>query len=103
MTVYVNADGTAGGLVLSRVTGYGNLFIRGDVTLEGPVNWKGLIISSGTITMNGTTGPINITGGVYVRELMDVAGSISLEYDSCAIKTAILSRPLIVTQWKQLL
>ena len=103
MTVYVDAINTTGSLVVSGMTGYGTLLVHGDMTLEGPVNWKGLIIGSGKVIMNGTTGSINISGGVLTNEFVDVAGSLTILYDSCAIRTAILSKPLVITKWKQIL
>ena len=102
-TVYVDSLSISGGLTIRNATGEGILLVEGDVTLEGPIQWRGLIISSGRISVNGATGSIRVEGGIWTKELVDMAGSLNVTYDSCAIKTAILSQPLVVTKWRQVL
>ena len=103
MTVYVDAASIPGGLSMRSLTGYGTLLVEGDLRLDGPIQWDGLIISSGIVIMNGATGSIEIAGGVWADQIIDLAGSLNVSYESCTIKTAILSRPLVVTKWRQVL
>ena len=99
--MYVDASTNPGGLTIRNMNGYGILLAKGHVNLEGPIHWQGLIISSGKVSVDGTSGGIVIAGGMWVDQLVDVAGSLNVSYDSCAIKSAILSRPLVITKWKQ--
>ncbi|MGB0910896.1 MAG: hypothetical protein ACPGYT_11085, partial [Nitrospirales bacterium] len=103
VTVLVDSSAQRGDLSISNVTGYGILLLEGDVTVKGPIQWQGLVISSGKITMDGTSGPIHMEGGMWVDQLVDVAGSLNVVYDSCTIKTAILSKPVVVRKWKQVM
>ncbi|WP_447970279.1 PilX N-terminal domain-containing pilus assembly protein [Nitrospira sp. M1] len=102
-TVLVDASSMPGGISIRHMQGVGILLIVGDVILEGPVHWQGLLLGTGTIRVNGATGSIRIEGAVWTNKLVDLGGSFSVAYDSCAIKTAVLSQPLIVKKWKQLL
>jgi len=102
-TVFVDSSTKLGGLSIRNVRGHGILLMSDDVTLEGPVEWKGLVISTGKIYVNGTAGQVQIEGGIWVGELIDLSGSLNVSYDSCVIKTAILGKPLIVRKWKQML
>ncbi len=103
MTVYVDSSPIPGGLSIREATGYGILLVQGDITVEGPFQWQGLIISSGRINVNGSTGPIQIEGGVWANEFIDVGGSLNVAYDSCAIKSAIRSKPFVIIKWRQVL
>ena len=102
-TVHIDSSAIPGGLTLRNTTGYGILLVEGDVTFKGPMLWQGLIVSSGRIRMNGGTGPIHVDGAIWANELVDVAGSLNVNYDSCTIQTAILSKPVKVTKWRQVM
>ncbi|GJL54219.1 MAG: hypothetical protein NPIRA02_13510 [Nitrospirales bacterium] len=102
-TVLVDASSMSGGLSIKNMRGSGLLLLVGDVLLEGPVQWQGGIISAGTIRVNGAPGPVQIQGGVWTNQLVDLAGSFTVVYDSCAIRASVLRQPLIVRKWKQLL
>ena len=97
------ASPKAGVFTIQNSIGFGILLVEGNMQIQGPLNWHGLIISSGTLTLDGSTGQIQIQGGVWSDQVQHVAGSMSISYDSCAIKTSLLSRPLTVTKWRQLL
>ena len=103
LTVHVDSSANPGGHTMRNVTGYGILLVEGDVKLEGQMQWQGLIISSGRVTMNAASGPIRVEGGIWANELVDVAGSLNVTYDSCTIKTVILSKPLMITKWRQVM
>ena len=92
-----------GVFTIQNSIGFGILLVEGNMQIQGPLNWHGLIISSGTLTLDGSTGQIQIQGGVWSDQVQHVAGSISISYDSCAIKTSLLNRPLTVTKWRQVL
>lgn len=102
-TVFVDSSTRVGGLSIRNVQGHGILLMTDMVILEGPVQWNGLVVSTGKIYVTGATGPVRIEGGMWVSELVDLSGSLDVSYDSCAIKAAVLSRPLIVRKWKQVL
>ena len=105
MTFYVKAATPpfAGVFTLQNATGFGILLVEGPARIRGPVTWHGLVVNAGTLTLDGSTGPISILGGVWSDQVQHVGGDISITYDSCAIKTSVLSRPLIVMNWRQIL
>lgn len=102
-TVFVDSSARIGRLSIQDVQGHGILLMTDDVVLEGPVKWNGLLISTGKIYVSGARGPVRIKGGMWMGELVDLSGSLNVSYDSCAIKTAVFSKPLVITKWKQVL
>ena len=104
-TVYVNAGGAdnLGRFTLQNVSGFGILAVEGHVQVKGPLNWQGLIINTGTLTIDASTGPIQVFGGVWSDQVRHIAGEVAITYDSCAIKTSLLSLPLTIINWRQIL
>ena len=90
-------------LTIQNVAGYGILLVEGNLLIKGPLHWEGLILSSGTLTLDGSSGPIQVWGGVWSNQIQHVAGDLTITYDSCEITTALMNRPLTVTQWRQVL
>ena len=102
-TVYakVTSDLSLGMFILQNSTGFGIVLVEGDFQIRGPFNWVGLLINTGTLTFDGATGPIHISGGVLSNQVQHVGGEVAIHYDSCAIKISLLSRPLMVRNWRQ--
>ena len=90
-------------LTIQNVAGYGILLVEGNLQIRGPIQWSGLIVSSGVLTLDGATGQVQIWGGVWSNQIQHVAGDLTITYDSCEITTALMNRPLTVTQWRQVL
>ncbi|UCE64634.1 MAG: pilus assembly PilX N-terminal domain-containing protein [Nitrospirota bacterium] len=101
-TVYTDVRNT-GMFTIQNTVGFGVLLVEGHVQIKGPFNWHGLMVNSGTLILDGSNGPIKIGGGVWSDQVTHLAGELSIIYDSCAIKTSLLSRPLTITQWRQLM
>jgi len=101
------ADGRSGGstglFTIQNSIGFGILLVQGHAQIKGPLNWQGIIVNTGTLTLDGSSGPIQIWGGVWSQHVQHLAGNIAITYDSCAIKTSLLSRPLTVTKWRQVM
>ena len=90
-------------LTIQNVAGYGILLVEGNLRIRGPLHWQGLIVSSGMLTLDGSSGSIQVLGGVWSNQIQHVAGDLTITYDSCEITTALMNRPLTVTQWRQVL
>ena len=90
-------------LTIQNVAGNGILLVEGNLLLRGPLQWHGLIVNSGTLTLDGVSGQIQVWGGVWSNQIQHVAGDLTIMYDSCGITTALMNRPLTVTQWRQVL
>ena len=106
-TVYSNTSSPANvnGLKLNNVTGYGILLIDGDLVLGGGFTWYGPIVVTGSVTLNGGGGGINVRGQILsgTSTLTDVTinGGNVINYNSCEIKKAFATQPLVVLNWKQ--
>ena len=106
-TVYSNTDNppNVNGLKLNNVTGYGLLLVQGDLVLGGGFTWHGPILVTGSVTLNGGGGGINIHGQILsgTSTLTDVTldGGNVINYNSCDLKKAFATEPLIVVNWKQ--
>lgn len=105
--VYSNTSSPANvnGLKLNNVTGYGILLVDGDLVLGGGFTWYGPIVVTGSVTLNGGGGGINIHGQILsgTSTLTDVTinGGNVINYNSCDLKKAFASQPLVVVNWKQ--
>ena len=106
-TVYSNTSSppNVNGLKLNNVTGYGILLIDGDLVLGGGFTWYGPIVVTGSVTLNGGGGGINVRGQILsgTSTLTDVTinGGNVIKYNSCEIKKAFATQPLVVLNWKQ--
>lgn len=107
VTVYADAEGTQDDkeLKLNNVTGHGILLVRGDLEIAGSFTWNGLIFVTGKIkTTGGGSDAKNIQGLIYTgsSSLGDakISGSVTAGYNSCNVRKATTSQPLIVFNWK---
>jgi Tfp pilus assembly protein PilX len=106
--VYSNTSSPANvnGLKLNNLTGYGILLVDGDLELGGGFTWYGPIVVTGSVTLNGGGGEgINIHGQILsgTSTLTDVTlnGGNVIQYNSCELKKAFATQPLVVLNWKQ--
>ena len=106
--VYSNTSSpvNVNGLKLNNLTGYGVLLVDGDLELGGGFTWYGPIVVTGSVTLNGGGGAgINIHGQILsgTSTLTDVTlnGGNVIQYNSCELKKAFATQPLVVLNWKQ--
>lgn len=89
-------------LSISNGTGYGVLFVGGNLNMGGGFSWNGLILVTGTITLNGGGGPnaVNIMGAVMGQQIVEINGVVNITYDSCEVRNALSNHPLQVISWR---
>ena len=92
-----------GMLTIQNAVGFGVLLVEGHFQIKGPLTWHGLLVNSGILILDGSSGPIKIEGGVWSDQVQHLSGDIAVTYNSCAIKTSLLSRPLAVTNWRRVM
>jgi len=90
------------GLVLEQVTGYGILAVDGHVRIQGTVSWSGLIIVTGKLIFDAPGNSFRMRGGLWAGGFEARAGLVDVQYDSCAIKSALLTPPVRLINWKEL-
>ena len=88
------------GIRIRQTRGFGILLVNGNATLEGEVYWDGMILVTGTLFLNGQGSGIVIRGGVWTGRV-DQTGPVSVRYDSCRLRAALLAVPLRVRTWKE--
>ena len=88
------------GIRIRQTRGFGILLVNGNATLEGEVYWDGMILVTGTLFLNGQGSGIVIRGGVWAGRV-DQTGPVSVRYDSCRLRAALLAVPLRVRTWKE--
>lgn len=90
------------GLMMEYVNGHGILAVDGHVRIQGPVSWSGLMVVTGTLIFDAPGSTIAISGGVWAGEVDVRTGLVNIQYDSCRIKAALLTRPVKLINWKEL-
>lgn len=90
------------GIRFRQTRGFGILLVDGNATLEGEVQWDGMILVSGTLFLNGLGSGIVIRGAVWAGEIDQPAGPLTVQYDSCRLKAAMLSLPTRVRTWREI-
>jgi type II secretory pathway pseudopilin PulG len=88
-------------LRIQNSIGYGILMSLGDIQLQGRISWNGIILAGGKLTLDGQGSTIQINGGIWAQEIMDISGNLEIQYDSCVIQKALASQPLRVVRWKE--
>ena len=73
----------------------------GNATLEGEVYWDGMILVTGTLFLNGFGSGIVIRGAVWASEIDQPTGPLTVQYDSCRLKAALLAVPTRVRTWRE--
>lgn len=88
------------GIRIRQIRGFGLLLVDGNATLEGEVRWDGMILVTGTLFLNGFGSGIVIRGAVWAGEI-DQTGPLTVQYDSCRLKAALLAVPTRVRTWRE--
>ena len=89
------------GICIQQTRGFGVLLVDGNATLEGEVHWDGMILVTGTLFLNGHGSGIVIRGGVWAGRI-DQTGPLSVRYDSCRLRAALLAVPTQVITWREI-
>ena len=97
------ADGASfpAGLRMQHVSGSGILLVEGNATLEGEVRWHGMILVTGTLFFRGQGNGIVVRGGVWAGQIHQQTGPVSVTYDSCLLRAALLAVPTRVRTWRE--
>jgi hypothetical protein len=96
--IYITGDSKT-----TNLTGYGILFVDGNMELAGNLNWNGIILVSGDITFSGG-GTKTIYGAVVANgEAIAVNGSVDIQYD-CDLLTGLHDdfSHYKMTSWRQI-
>ncbi|MDA0737600.1 MAG: PilX N-terminal domain-containing pilus assembly protein [Nitrospirae bacterium] len=100
---YLLQGATQSPLVIKNVVGQGILLVDGDANLEGEISWQGMIIVTGDLLVQGDGAVITVNGGLWAKTITQVGGHLNIQYDSCQIKAALLTRPVEVMIWREVL
>ena len=90
-----------GPIVIRNFYGRGMVLVDGSAILEGEVSWEGMIIVNGELMIQGDGAMVTLRGGLWVNTLKQTGGRLHVQYDSCFIKSALLSQPLNVRTWRE--
>jgi hypothetical protein len=96
--IYLDANSKA-----TNLTGYGILFVDGDLDLAGNLNWTGIILVSGNMVFSGG-GTKTIYGAIVgMGEAIAINGSVDIQYD-CDVLSALHDdfSGYKMTSWKQI-
>ena len=90
-------------------TGYGILLVNGNLSITGGFNYQGLIVANGEVTLDlSSRGSIDVlgslisSGNLSINSSASPRTSVNLNYDSCVVRDAYRSLPLVVRSFKQL-
>ncbi len=97
------AEPSSGTLIVSQVTGYGILLVKGDVQIVAPFQWQGLVVVSGQVTFSGGLGSSILNGALYADRVQILHDDVSVTLDTCPIAAALRTLPVQVLTWRQLL
>ena len=97
------AEPPGGTLIVSQVTGYGILLVKGNVQIAAPFQWEGLIVVSGQTTFTGGLGSSILNGVLYADEVQVLNNDVSITLDTCPIAATLRTLPVQVLTWRQLL
>jgi type II secretory pathway pseudopilin PulG len=100
LTVYGDFSKKPTGVKFKNVTGFGNLLIDGDLTLEDKITWNGLIIANGLLKFDALPGETNVRGAIWALVGDTQNKNPDLRYDSCELSKALGTQPLKFTRWK---
>ena len=97
------AEPPGGTLIVSQVTGYGILLVKGNVQIAAPFQWEGLIVVSGQSTFTGGLGSSILNGVIYADRVQVLNNDVSVTLDTCPIAATLRTLPVQVLTWRQLL
>ncbi len=90
------------GIRIRHTSGEGILLVNGNATLEGEVQWNGMILVTGTLFLRGEGNGIMVHGGLWAGQIHQQTGSLTVYYDSCLLRAALLAVPVRVRTWKEM-
>ena len=97
------AEPSNGTLILSHVSGYGVLLVKGNVRIEAPFQWQGLMLVSGQMTFAGGLGASIVNGAIYADRIQILNSDVNINLDTCPIAATLRTLPVQVLTWRQLL
>ncbi len=97
------AEPINGPLVVSQVTGYGILLVKGNIQIDAPFHWDGVVIVSGQATFSGGIGPSILNGAIYANQVHILHDDVTITLDTCPITATLRTLPVQVLTWRQLL
>jgi hypothetical protein len=97
------AEPSSGNLVVSQVTGFGILLVKGNVQIVAPFQWQGLVVVSGQVTFSGGLGSSILNGALYANRIQVLHDDVSISLDTCPIAATLRTLPVQVLTWRQLL
>lgn len=98
---YLIQGGQQSPFFIQNIVGRGILLVEGSAILEGVVSWQGLIIVNGDLKVQGDGTVITVNGGIWAKDINQAGGHLNIQYDSCQIKSALLSQPVQVRTWRE--
>ena len=87
----------------TNLTGYGILYVDGNLELAGSLDWHGVILVSGNITLSGG-GTKTIYGAIVgMGNAIAINGSVDIQYD-CELLTDLFDKfsGYRMTSWRQM-
>lgn len=87
----------------TNLTGYGILYVDGDLELAGNLDWHGLILTTGNIKLSGG-GTKTIYGAIVgMGEAVAIDGSVDIQYD-CELLNDMFDKfaSYRMTSWRQM-
>jgi len=97
------AEPASGTLIVSQVTGYGILLVKGNVQIAAPFQWEGLVVVSGQATFGGGLGSSSLNGALYANRVQVPNDDVSITLNTCPIAKTLRTLPVQVLTWRQLL
>ncbi len=97
------AEPASGNLVVSQVTGFGILLVKGNVQIAAPFQWEGLVVVSGQVTFAGGLGSSTLNGALYADRVQVLHDDVSITLDTCPIAATLRTLPVRVLSWRQTL
>ncbi len=97
------AEPSNGTLIVSQVTGYGILLVKGNVQIAAPFQWEGLVVVSGQATFGGGLGSSILNGALYADRVQVPNNDVSITLNTCPIAKTLRMLPVQILNWRQLL
>ena len=94
-----------GDLVVDGGSGQGLLLVQGNLTIDGPTQFRGLIVARGGITITAAT---DVTGAVMSVGSGSVVSlqNVSIHYSACAVAAVVAAasapRPAVGRSWVEM-
>jgi hypothetical protein len=114
---HITGHATIGG----NLTGYGVIIVDGNMDIQGNLEFEGIIIARGEVEVR-VLGNATVYGSLMLEEKkdhdsaieLDIRGNATLQYDSCALATAMggtgitnpwvpIVRPVKILAWQEIM